>query len=412
MKGNQNIIYHPKDTVNFWKEEIRKEKKPDNLWYSVNYFQQMSLEENSLKRLVSLDKSIEPSSTTVEFLKEIAENRTTAFLYLSETHLIKKLKGHLKGKIIHGIGGGHIRETAITLHPVYGIPYIPSSSLKGTVRSWVIQAYFSGNEELLIKDNGQLDERGLKIKNLARLIFGTQENRGKVEFHDVFFPNDFKLTPDVMTVHFSNYYNGKGAKSPTDNQNTIPINFYTLEVKESDIYLSISKNEKDYEYLLNVASIWTEKALTEIGIGSKTSSGYGIFANVTDQTEEFLKKITELKEKKEKEREQKRKLAEELARKLKEEQESAAREARRATMNDGEKLADDIAQLSDKKEDIEKSKNTIYRSILELSFENGKKEAANALKNYWQKTGNWNAKDINKKQKEKVYEIKKILEEV
>ena len=36
-------------------------------------------------------------------------------------------------------------ETAVTLHPLFGVPYIPASSLKGVVRI-ALQAFFAGNE--------------------------------------------------------------------------------------------------------------------------------------------------------------------------------------------------------------------------------------------------------------------------
>ena len=49
-------------------------------------------------------------------------------------------------RVIPGLGNASVFETGMTLHHIYGFPYLPASSIKGIVRSWLIQEYF-GNPE-------------------------------------------------------------------------------------------------------------------------------------------------------------------------------------------------------------------------------------------------------------------------
>ena len=72
-------------------------------------------------------------------------------------------------RFIIGLGGASVYDTGITLHHTYGIPYIPATSIKGTVRSWRIL-------EPDFKKTGE-DSEGLAIENeeFCR-IFGCPKN--------------------------------------------------------------------------------------------------------------------------------------------------------------------------------------------------------------------------------------------
>jgi len=43
----------------------------------------------------------------------------------------------LDWRIVIGLGGESVLETDITLHHLYGIPFIPGSALKGLTRAYV-----------------------------------------------------------------------------------------------------------------------------------------------------------------------------------------------------------------------------------------------------------------------------------
>jgi len=118
--------------------------------------------------------------------------------------------------------------------------------------------------------------------------------------------------------------------------------------------------------------------------------GYGVFSEVKDVTETEFRKF--LKEREEM-------LAKEEARK---------KELEIQNMSPEDRLVYFIEQLTDNVADIEKSKGeSIYSKVLKLQS----KKAAQALKQYWEKTGQWKVKK-GRKQFEKVQAIKEILQKM
>lgn len=68
-------------------------------------------------------------------------------------------------------------------------------------------------------------------------------------------------------------------------QNPTPIKFLTVENTSFNFALALNKKETDRNQkiidsdpaLLDDAVVWLKKALTEQGVGAKTSVGYGYF---------------------------------------------------------------------------------------------------------------------------------------
>jgi len=224
--------------------------------------------------------------------------------------------------LICGLGAAHVLETALTLHHIWGVPYIPGSSLKGVCRQvafWklVDGKNFSENE----LENFQKKFYGeLAIDNedmlVYQLLFGAQDFKGLLLFLDVYpeFNNNnkskndnesnniFKL--DIMNPHYSKYYgDSTGETPPGDWENPIPIFFLTVKegvnfrfvvlfdewrwekIKEKEIILNTKKvNIKnvsvELEKIINNNNFFEEilkAALSFYGVGSKTRLGYGSF---------------------------------------------------------------------------------------------------------------------------------------
>jgi len=211
-------------------------------------------------------------------------------------------------RLIVGLGSGHALETSMTLHHIFGIPYIPGTALKGVCRMvafWKL-AKEKGllNNEKVLSDfqnrfygslNGE-DRETLKYQ----LLFGAQDFKGLLLFLDAypFIPKDGKIFDlDIMNVHYPEYYSSeeKKLKPPADSQNPNPIFF--LSVRKGvkfcfnvlfDEYRFNNKfteeQHKGYKETLEdiadlkglVASLLND-ALKEFGIGAKTRLGYGIF---------------------------------------------------------------------------------------------------------------------------------------
>ncbi|UNC93163.1 type III-B CRISPR module RAMP protein Cmr6 [Candidatus Contubernalis alkaliaceticus] len=397
------MFYHPKDTRDIYENN---HNKIDQLWYRVHYFQQNSLQKDSDKRLVKLNKKISLSSRAKLILEEILSVKQFIASKYSSCHEFKIYEGRLQNKMVHGMGSAHVRETSITLHPLYGIPYIPASSIKGIVRNWVIQAYFNGKEDFLIIEEDHLSEDQKQVKILFIDLFGTEESRGAICFYDAFVEQNVQLVPDVLTVHFKDYY--KGEAPPGDDQSTLPLSFYVIENNSFEFVLSVTKGCLKTKHsgllpsqLAEVAGVWLEKALTEQGVGSKTSSGYGLFSSFEDITsqrlEEYQQQANKINHNKEKnEREAQKKAQEEQLK------------AKKAEMSSSDYLAFKIKNLGDDNESQALSKDEIYKNVLSF-VENCEVTPAKALKEYWQRVGSWEVKKTKKKQQIKVSKIESIL---
>ncbi len=208
----------------------------------------------------------------------------------------KEIPLKLSWRLTIGLGGESVYETSITLHHIYGIPYIPASAVKGVVRSYIIQEIYSKEdlhnaEGIAIKDKAFCDIFGcpaeLKIKQdngkteTFRSYYTETEGKkkgdriGKITFFDAFPTEEPKIAPDVMNVHYPDYY-GKENVPPTDYQSPNPIPFLTVKDTKFQFIIG-SKKEKLDSFKIGEKTIdwWLIEALKNHGIGTKTAVGYG-----------------------------------------------------------------------------------------------------------------------------------------
>ena len=379
------MFFHPQDTRQNY--QATAAQQVDQLWYRVHFFQQQNLEKAGDKRLVKVEDGLKLSTAAKKIWQEAREVRIQAYADLPSSVAVKHLRGVLKGRLLHGMGAAHVRETSLTLHPLYGIPYIPGSSIKGALRNWVLQAFFDGKEAALQENNLQGEQRD--AARVFQDLFGTQEQRGLIYFGDAFADDNFTLRADVLTVHFPRYY--QGSAPPEDNQDPNPVTFYNVEARHFDFMLMIwrphrAKTGSGYtiEELLQLTVAWLNKALTEQGIGSKTSSGYGYFQSLNDITEEVLTKA---------------KPSREAA--------HAAKQEKGQPESKVQGLVERIRSLGEDEQSRQLSKGEIYQEVIQQA-EQGDLVPARALQLYWEKTGDLQVK--SPKQRKKVQELKSILE--
>lgn len=218
-------------------------------------------------------------------------------------------------RFVVGLGGGSVYKTSITLHHIYGIPYIPASSIKGVVRSWIISECFGTEEDSEAKAFNQSQllcdifgcpdkisfEKNDKKESL-KTFYGKDkkhdfdEKQGDAIFFDAFPTSAPPLEADVMNVHYKDWYKSTDYSPPTDTQATNPIMFLTVgndvsfqthfatpENKQLKLWAGdFEKLIKDTDLtgdstLLDFIHTWLKKALSEHGIGAKTAIGYGYF---------------------------------------------------------------------------------------------------------------------------------------
>lgn len=183
---------------------------------------------------------------------------------LNELPGVIRRYAHATGRVIVGLSGESPSETAITLHHTFGAPYLPGSALKG------LTAFYARN---YLQDAGwRLHADGTAGAGY-RTLFGDTTQAGRVTFYDAYYvPNsvlrDEMLQIDTITVHHQGYYQGKN-EPPADWDKPIPAPF----VSARGAYL-VALGGPDAAWVEAGLTILA-MALDELGIGAKTSSGYG-----------------------------------------------------------------------------------------------------------------------------------------
>ncbi len=215
-------------------------------------------------------------SVSKEFNNNISENYYVDIEKLG--YWLKFITLKPNWRLVVGLGNPSVYEVSMTLHHIYGIPYIPGSAIKGVVRNYIISEEFEGDEDKALQDEKFC------------LVFGSPkksrigEHKGRVIFFDA-FPLDFpQIEPDVMNVHYPYYYREK--MPPADYQNPNPVYFYT--VKNTKFKFAIGIKRRDIDKIKEGKKIFASQsileytlknlinALSEYGIGAKTSVGYGL----------------------------------------------------------------------------------------------------------------------------------------
>ncbi|GIU81028.1 MAG: type III-B CRISPR module RAMP protein Cmr6 [Acidobacteria bacterium] len=226
-------------------------------------------------------------------------------------------------RVIVGLGAESVLETSIRLHRIYGFPIIPGSALKDLARSYalwqvaeqlgvpvlssedvaareksgrrtpiqILEAYLDEPDEKrrshwlenLKKDEAMPESAKLRSLDFAtveektksfRSAFGTIGGAGQVIFFDAVpaNPATLRLDLDVMNPHYSSYYQG-GNTPPADYLNPVPVFFLAIAPDSEFMFAVASKNAT----LAQQAQAWLQAGLREMGIGAKTTAGYGLW---------------------------------------------------------------------------------------------------------------------------------------
>ncbi len=317
---------------------------------------------NTLKKITQHDKfeikKIDISSHTVEkkikpnnaFKDEIKYKKTTSdfngwqktafyqsFITRHHHNALQLTGGNLSPKVYNntakndlqfkpdwrlaiGLGSGSVFETSISLHHVYGFPYIPASAVKGALRSYLITNLFGEDEtenepllnaefrayqdlsfckifgcpdkaeKVLFDENGNAQKKSdgkYKTQKIDVALKNDknegQENIGNIIFFDAYPTHSPQgcIKADIMNNHYQPYYNGEAP--PADYHKLNPIIFLTVEGLSFQFMVGLRKgtDNTDIELgaksgdMLSVVSDFLKLALTQHGIGAKTAVGYG-----------------------------------------------------------------------------------------------------------------------------------------
>lgn len=241
--------------------KLRSREYPNaGLWFD-RYLSEQKSDANKMEPYVSHIKQVaqlkEPPAYEAFFTRWKTEFKKVG---VSMRH------AHVVGRVAAGLGGESVIENGMKLHQTYGVPVIPGSSLKGTARAYAA-AFLDDVWGKSEKDTGE-QVYGEAFKTL----FGTMKQAGVVIFFDALpIPSSWKIHNEIMTVHHPEYYQNQN-EPPADWDSPTPIPFPSV----SGSFL--------IALYAPTAPMWAvagmnilQMALTETGIGGKTSSGYGRF---------------------------------------------------------------------------------------------------------------------------------------
>ena len=360
--------YHPSDT----RQLVHSNNQIDN--FALRYQRFLEEDPRSKYKLNLRRSAYKLGESSLELVKRLRERQTEQLLQFAKQDIkLYCIDATVNWRLVVGLGSEHVQETNMTLHHIYGIPYIPGSAVKGVLRHWWLQE----NEDF-IDNKGKIDEK-LALKDADFLtVFGSQEQRGKVQFLDA-YPKNVNFATDIMNPHYPDYYSGN--KPPTDHQNPVPINFLTVE-ETTFRFVFLAKDQKPLDELKKRF----QKTLKIKGIGAKTAVGYGYFRGFNDQTEVIANELKRQQEAVEKEREVKR----------------------IASLSPIEQIAEELNRLTDKSVDENRAVQ-IYNDELPSLDGDEEQMIAQALKDYWQRINKWDGG--SDKQRQKVMKVKSILGE-
>lgn len=163
-------------------------------------------------------------------------------------------------RIVIGTGNENVLETAVTLHRTYGVPYLPGSALKGLTAAFARRYY---------------GDKWGKQSREYRIVFGDTDESGCIIFFDALpFYQPRLLHRDVLTPHHPKYYQPGSIVPPADWDDPNPVPFLSATGE----YLVALAAPQGGESWLDIVFGMLGEALKELGVGAKTSSGYGRMA--------------------------------------------------------------------------------------------------------------------------------------
>lgn len=196
----------------------------------------------------------------------------------------------VEGRLLIGIGAPTVFETQMLLHPVYGLPYIPGSTLKGALKAWLKAKI----EALPASEKAAKAALGEMFDALFGLINETQDDfeaedgdrsrgqAGLLRLHDAWCVpgGPSPVVAEVETPHHAAYYSGERDVASVFDSPT-PIAQFAVQGK---FLLAVGHHK-------GLSNEWAAKILQYLlqalkdpergGLGGKAfSAGYGRLAEV------------------------------------------------------------------------------------------------------------------------------------
>jgi CRISPR-associated protein Cmr6 len=228
----------------------------------------------------TLEASGDGASKKLEWIETVTKNPIGSEELLEEAVLrvirLVLAKGGTFGvftcesRFVTGLGRSHPAENGFVWHPTLGVPYLPGSSVKGMLRSWVRQ---------------EADPRPSNDEILR--VFGGRGAVGQVDVLDALPVSPVQLEADVMTPHYAGW---TPADPPADWRSPVPIPFLVTAMGTRFLFAVLPRSAIARD-LADTARSWLVEALKLAGAGAKTSTGYGRFRFEEKETSRWKKLV-------------------------------------------------------------------------------------------------------------------------
>ncbi|MBF0226754.1 MAG: type III-B CRISPR module RAMP protein Cmr6 [Desulfobacterales bacterium] len=257
------------------------------------------------------DASENQKNKSLEIISKINNFDTASKIFLErqKKHLESlKLRGYsvcsfkltTASRLACGLGISSLAENGFFMDRVWGIPYLPGSSLKGIAQDWALIELDVFTEKQNRRETKRLNKDFIAIFGAQSAEEGEimdkywKDRKGTVIFLDA-VPILENISPydiDIVNPHYSDYYSSKGDKPPADYERPNP-NFFLTVKKEIKFQFAIAAKDAKFQFqdkegkeidvdisaqkLLSNATQYLQNALQEHGIGAKTHIGNGYF---------------------------------------------------------------------------------------------------------------------------------------
>jgi CRISPR type III-B/RAMP module RAMP protein Cmr6 len=173
-----------------------------------------------------------------------------------------------KSRVAIGLATGRLTDRpGLAIHPLYGMPYLPASSLKGAVRAFC-------------SENGCTEEE-------LGMAFGREDDRGpgNIHFFDVFPMSGQKgplVSEDIINKHHKDYYQldaealRQRVAVAADYDIPQPVKFLNVPRGRRFLIGCAVKPHATDDISIRLGEILSD-ALLLGGVGAKTSKAYGRF---------------------------------------------------------------------------------------------------------------------------------------
>jgi len=257
--------------------DLQKLNNPNLSLFYYKYFPKIVTDSEKKKKKEYLERFVKLQMNTNLITKRIQQIR-----HLSGESNYVKMKNI--SRFMCGIGYTSTVEWGMNFDWTSGIPYLPGSSFKGALLSYLEFIKGKSVERREFDSVNLIDNKNdnWKKEDIIK-VFGPQGENDKADtggviFFDVYPEHFAGLEMDVITPHYQKYYSSEGTEPPSDTENPNPIPFLTIKPGSRFMFAFRVRDDKkvDTNLAAKLKRLIVETG-NNFGFGAKTSSGYGYF---------------------------------------------------------------------------------------------------------------------------------------